>query len=326
MKKICIALATATLLASLSTVVYADDVIVRTSVGSGEVKFTETSEKADITADELTELVKNSLKEISKHNTLNGFFDASANISLKLDEENQMPIKAEAIGNIDRYDDTLYANFHYSYDVMGQSDSQNFEAYSWEDGDKTYSATFTDNEWSVTESQKPINDALDELSESLESEEAQKFSLDALQPNLYEEDGTKYYVCIYDKDTMINTAEAFEGAEMYTSMADQIAGDNDVQLVFIINAETGMPRALSINASGASGSLPGELFGAESNIEFSCDDLYATVLLSEDADTIEIPEEVLNTQATTMEDSLTELFGNLEGDLESLDNSTEPNN
>ena len=51
MKKMIAAAAAAMLAASMVTTAFADDVSVRTSIGSGEVAFTETSEAVDVSAE-----------------------------------------------------------------------------------------------------------------------------------------------------------------------------------------------------------------------------------------------------------------------------------
>ncbi len=302
MKKLVAAAVTTAFAASMTAAVFADDVSVRTSVGSGEVSFTETSEEVDISAEELTELVKSALAEADDQETLNAFADAEADVTLAFDEENQLEITASAIGQMERNGEDGYASFFYSLDGFGDPLSGKFESYHWADGDTHYTAVYDGEEWTVR-AENALTEALEQLGNALESDQAENFSLDALQPNFYEdEEGNRYYVCVYDKDTVLTTAGGIEGAEMYAYMADGILGDNEVQLIIVVNAETGLPRAISLNASGAAGQLPGELLGGEGSIEFSTGDLYATLLLDTYEQEIEIPEEVLNTPVSGEEE------------------------
>ena len=293
MKKRVAFVLTAVFAVSMASAVFADDVTVRTSIGSGEVVFTETSEAADITAEELTELVKGAIKEAEELDVFNAFLDAEAAVALKLDEENQMELNASAIGVMDKNQEDGYASLYYSLDGFGDPQSASYEAYHWVKDDTHYTAVSDGSDWTVR-TEDMMSEALEQLSASLDSEQADNFTLDALLPNLYEENGEKYYVCVYDKGTVMDTVGNIEGVGMYASLADGIIGDNDVQLIVVVNAQTGLPRAISLNASGASGQLPGELFGGEGAIEFSAEDLYFTLLTDTDAQEIEIPEEVLN--------------------------------
>ena len=59
-----VAAGTAAAAVLMTSAVLADDISVRTSVGSGEVVFTETSETADISAEELSDLVKDGLQKL----------------------------------------------------------------------------------------------------------------------------------------------------------------------------------------------------------------------------------------------------------------------
>ena len=295
MKRMIAAAVTAVFAVSMTTAAFADDVVVRTSIGSGEVVFTETSEAADITSEDLTSLVKDALKDAASLEQFNGFLDAEAAVSLKMDAENEMNITGSVIGNMNRNKEDGYFSLFYSLDGFGNPMSGKYEAYHWVKDDTHYSAVSDGSGWKV-ETEDFITVALEHLAEAVDSEQADKLSLDALQPNLYEdEDGNKYYVCVYDKDTVMNTAGSVEGFEMYSFLADSILGDNEVQLIVVVNAESGLPRAVSLNASGAAGQIPGEMFGMENALEYGADDLYVTFLMDTYADEIEIPEEVLNT-------------------------------
>lgn len=313
MKKMIAAAGTALAAALMTTAVFADDIVVRTSIGGGEVPFTETSEAADISAEELTSSVKEAIKNMNDLDVFNSFLDTEASVTLKIDEENQMELGASVIGDVEKSGENEYASFFYSVSGFGDPMTGQFTSYHWVEDGKHYSAVSDGEEWKVQE-EDMIAQALEELAASLESKEVSKFSLDALQPNLYQdESGNKYYVCLYDKDTIMNTANGIEGVDLYASLADTIIGDNDVKLIVVINADTFLPRAVSLDASGASGQLPGELFGAETPIEFSTGDLFATFLLDKEAQTIEIPEEVLNTPVQTKEGLDLDLDGILSG-------------
>lgn len=318
MKKMVAATVTAMAAALMSTAVFADDVVVRTSIGSGEVVFTETSEETDVSAGELSELVKDALKNAKELDAFDAFMDAEAGVTLKIDEENQMEFNLSAIGVMDKNGDDGYTSFFYSMDGLGDPQGGSYEAYHWVDDGTHYTAVSDGEEWTVEE-EDFISQALEQMSDALDNEQADQINLDenALLPNLYEdEDGNKYYIFLYDKDLAMNTAGSIEGIDLYASMADGILGDNDLQMIVVIDAQTFIPRAVSLNASGASGEIPGELFGAESALEFGSDDLYFTLLMSTDAQTIEIPEEVKNTPVQNDEEldlDLTALLGSLTG-------------
>ena len=315
MKKMIAAAAAAMLAASMVTTAFADDVSVRTSIGSGEVAFTETSEAVDVSAEELTQLVKDAISAAEELEVFSGLVDAEANVSLAFDEENSMNINASVIGTMDKSGDNGYASFFYSLEGLGDPQSAKYETYHWVDGDTHYTAVSDGSSWKVEE-EDFISQLLEQVSGAVESDQADQFTLDeaTLQPNLYEdEDGNKYYVCIYDKDMAMNSAGSIEGVDMYASMADGILGDNDLQMIVVVSAETHLPRAVSLNASGASGQLPAELLGGEGSLEFSADDLYVTFLMDTFEQEIEIPEEVLNTSVSEDEGLLDLDLGSLLG-------------
>ena len=317
MKKMILAAITAALAVSFVPAVYAEDVVVRTSVGSGEVVFTETSEPASISAEELTALVRSSVKAAAESDVLGLFVDASGDITIKLDETNGMPLKGGFIGDFRKSGDNASASFHYSYDALGSSESANVQAYDWEANDEHFSAVSKDEgEWKVSRSEM-FSDMFDSIDDVVD-EKAGDFVLQGLQPNLYEEDGRKYYVCKYDISTLLSMANSVEAAQMYTGLADSILSGIPMDIIFVFNAETGFPRAFTINASGAEGSIPGELLGSSTDFGFSCGELYATVLFDHDNVAIEIPEEVLSAEVT---DALGELEGLAGGLLGSLDNA-----
>jgi hypothetical protein len=303
-KMMIVAAGTAAAAVLMTSAVLADDISVRTSVGSGEVVFTETSETADISAEELSDLVKDGLKNLDEYNAFNGFLDAEVNVALKVDEENQMALSASAIGLLNKNEDNAYANFFYSLEGLGDPQSGNFEAYHWVDDGTHYTAVSNGDDWDV-EKEDIVSLALEALSDSMETDEVEDVSLDALLPNLYEdEDGNPYYVCLYDKDTIMDTADDIDAISLYASMADGILGDNNVKLIVVVDAQTGLLRAVSLDASGISGELPGELLGGEGTLEFSGEDLYVTLLLDTTEETIEIPEEVLSASAEIEDNGL----------------------
>ena len=232
--------------------------------------------------------LQNHCRNLDEYNAFNGFLDAEVNVALKVDEENQMALSASAIGLLNKNEDNAYANFFYSLEGLGDPQSGNFEAYHWVDDGTHYTAVSNGDDWDV-EKEDIVSLALEALSDSMETDEVEDVSLDALLPNLYEdEDGNPYYVCLYDKDTIMDTADDIDAISLYASMADGILGDNNVKL----------------NASGISGELPGELLGGEGTLEFSGEDLYVTLLLDTTEETIEIPEEVLSASAEIEDNGL----------------------
>ena len=310
MKKLIAAAAATALAASMVTTAFADDVSVRTSVGSGEVVFTETSEEANISAEELTKLVKDSLSGLHQHEVLNTFLDTEASVSLKVSDQNEINLSGSVIGDVEKNGTDGYASLFYSFEGIGTPQSNKFEAYHWVKDDTHFSASSTGDGWTVKQ-EDFISSALESVSSAMDSDEIDQISLIAPLPHLYEENGVKYYVCVYDKDSIVNTAGGVSGAEMYTMLADSILGDNDVKLTVVVNAETGFPRAVSLNADGAAGQLPAEMMGGEGSLEYTAKDFYATLLMDTEAQSVQIPEEVLNTPVT--EDK-----GILDLDLDSL--------
>ena len=87
-----------------------------------------------------------------------------------------------------------------------------------------------------------------------------------------------------------------------------------MKLTVVVNAETGLLRAVSLNASGIAGQIPGELMGGEGSFEFSANQLYATFLLYPEAQDIEIPEEVLNAPVESEKEKLEDMVSGL-GDM-----------
>ena len=313
MRRTIAAAATAIFAVSMVTTAFADDVTVRTSVGSGEVVFTETSEKAEISEADLTSLVKNGIKSLNESEAFNAFVDAEASVTLNLSEKNAINLVGSAIGTFNRNQNDGYASFFYSLEGIGDPQNGKYESYHWVKDDTHYTAESSGNGWTVKE-EDLISKVLEQLEDSMDAEEVKDVSLEGLLPNLYEENGEKYYVCLYNKDTLMKSVSNIPGAELYTAMAEGYLEDNDIKLIAVVNAKTGLLRAFSLDASGARGQLPGELLGAEGSMSYSAGDLYATILLDTDAQTIEIPEEVLNTPVTREEGldlDLNSLLGSL---------------
>lgn len=279
---------------AVAPVAGAEDVVVNTSIGSGQVIFTKTDKAADLTAAELTTRVKDALGKIKDLEAMDAFLDAEADVSIKLGEENQMGIQASAITTAQEYDHKQYASFFYTLSGLGEPMSGTYEAYHWDQDDVHYTSVSDGNGWK-TKAEDAWEEIMGYVEIAVESEEANQISLDGLLPNLYEEDGKQYYVCVMDKNMLMNTAQNVGKAQGFLPTVDSILGDNDVKLTVVVNAETGLVRAMSLNASGAKGQIPGSVLGAEGSLEFSADQLYCTFLFSPEADNFSIPDEVLNT-------------------------------
>lgn len=295
MRKFVTAAVAAVFAASMASAVFANDVAVRTSIGSGEITFTETSEKADISARELTERVKKSLKEAGELDVLNAFMDVEADVSLKFDEENQMGLTASFIGTMNKNGDDGYANFFYSLGGFGDSQSGNYTAYHWVKDGEHYTAVSDGDGWTV-EKEDVMTQALEQMSVYMDSEQLDQVWLEGVQPNLYkDENGKLYYVCLSDLGTLMNIAASIDGFDSYSALIASIIGDNEVKMIAVVDVESGLPHAFSLDASNAVGQFPAELFGGEGAFEFGSGDLFITLLADTDAQEIEVPEEVLNT-------------------------------
>lgn len=289
MKKSTMLLATAMFAMAMGTVANADDVTVRTSVGSGEITFVETDEPVQVSAEELTDMVRNAVKELADAD-VSGFFDASVDGKLDMGEMGSMAIKASAIGDAEKYGDASHVKVHYDYDLMGQADSGDFETYAWKEDGTNYTGYLSDGEWAVyaTDAMEDAFDAVDEAEEKTED-----FVLSGLQERLYaSEDGRKCYVCVYGADEIKEAMGQVEDAAEYADAFDAVAGDADFSIVVVIDAETGRPRCCSIDAAGVSGTIPGEMLGGEGEFAYSFDEFYATGVLEPMESEIEIPDEV----------------------------------
>ena len=312
-RKLMILAATGVCAAAMASGVWADDIVVNTSVGSGEVVFAQTDETADITEEELTELVKEAARQAGDLTMIDAFLDAEADVSIKLGAENEMAIKASAIGMADRYEDKGYGSFYYSLEGLGTPQSAQFEAYHWTDGDTHYTSVSDGSAWKTTV-EDAVQEVLSQVAGAVDSDQAAQFSLSGLLPNLYEEDGELYYVCVIDKDMLMSAAGSVSEAQGFLPVVESILGDNDVKLTVVVNAETGLLRAVSLNASGIAGQIPGELMGGEGALDFSANQLFVTFLLYPEAQDIEIPEEVLNAPVESEKEKLEDMVSGL-GDM-----------
>lgn len=292
MRRYHVILGTAVIAMAMGMSAYADDIVVRTSVGSGEVLFTETAEPAEISEEDLTDMVKGAINNIGSTN-LTGLVDISAKGELAMDEQNKMPLMLDVIGNIDKFEDKFHAQLHCAYEGMGQSDNADYESYMWKDGDKTVSGMQLDGQWYVSES-NAVEDTLDMFGANEAADEAKKLTLSNIQPNLYEENGVKYYACVYNYEDLKAVASEFAEAEEYFDTVDKIVGDNNIQVTILINTATGMPRAFTINAGEPTGTLSGDLLESDTDLTYNFNTLYATLLVDDTIASLDIPEEVLN--------------------------------
>lgn len=314
-KKMMLVAAAGVFSAAMATGALADDISVRTSIGSGEVVFTQTDKTADITAAELTARVKDALKKAGDLDAFDALLDAEADISIKLGEENQMGIQASAICSVEEFEHKEHASLFYSLEGLGEPQSSKYEAYHWAKDDVHYTSVSDGSGWK-TKVENVVEEIAEYITSALDSDEVNQISLDGLLPNLYEEDGKQYYVCVMDKDMLLNAADVISQIEAYLSMADSILADNDLKLTVVVNADTGLVRAVSLNASGASGQIPGDILGAEGTaLEFNADQLYTTFLLNPEGQDFTIPDEVLNAPVESEEESLEGIMSNLGGML-----------
>jgi hypothetical protein len=150
-----------------------------------------------------------------------------------------------------------------------------------------------DGQWYVTES-NTVEDTLEMFGANEAADEAKTLSLSNIQPNLYEENGVKYYACVYNYEDLKAVASEFAETEEYFDTVDKIVGDNNVQVTILINSATGMPRAFTINAGEPTGTLSGDLMESDTDLTYNFDTLYATLLIDDTIASLDIPEEVLN--------------------------------
>ena len=345
MKKTTIATVAAIAAMSACVTVSADDVSVRTSIGSGEVTFKETNEAAKIDNKELTKMVVDAVNALDEADSINGFLDVSLDASLKLEGEEKTAIKAETIDSFEKTGTLEHVSTYYSYSIGNdagaasvseklsgtqEEDSQKFtennsegiidsgstEMYAWEEDGVRYKAKTDGNGWRVSAS-GTLSDLAAELGSSLEQglkdEASTNFALDGLQPNMYEEDGVKYFVCLYDADSILASFDQSEDTAELKGMFEGILKDSGLTATIVINAETGVPRAVSFECPNSTGTIPGDLFGSKTDVEYTTNTLYATLLLDDNVYQIEIPEEVKNAPVEENAFSLDSLLGQLGG-------------
>lgn len=294
--------------------VYADDISVRTSVGSGEVVFTETDEEVTLTEEEVVDLVSNALS-VDEGGNLEGFLDVSAKGKISMGEEYDIPISIDVYGSVEKYDEKAHADIHFSYDVMEEAKDGSYELYQWENEGQKLTAVYQDDEWFVTSS-----DIVEEASEGLGleglEEQAKSFKLRGLQKHLYEENDKKYYVCVYTVKELEETLKDYGSESLLDTFGiRELLSDSNLKVVLVIDSVSGLPRAISVDACNAKGSIPESLMEAEEGTSAGYDfsDLYITLLVSEKEEGIEIPEEVLNapvsSDAISLEDMSEEDLG-----------------
>ena len=144
-------------------------------------------------------------------------------------------------------------------------------------------------EWNISEAVN-VSTVLNEASEKLDDDTLKGF---VVKPNFFEKDGERYYACVCDSQTLIDTMGGMEETAGYVETVKGIVGDNDFYVTVMVNAETGIPYVFSVDASGAKGDFSGEMLGMNGVVAYNCDDLYATAVIDAYTDEIEIPEEIL---------------------------------
>ena len=286
-KHVCTILALAAFTAvSVSTVVSADDITIHTSIGDGEVTYTE-GEEVSITGAELASKVARALMNLK---TVDGLIDAGVDASLQMGED-ILPISAELICSLGKSEDETYTNINYSLNLFGDESYHTIEEYTWTDGEQIYRASKSgDDEWSV-ETTYDIFDSVDVTVDENNDEISEHI---IPQGNLYEQDGKSYYACIIDSDTVLSVVDDLDQDAGFDETVRDILGDNNFSIVFLVDAESGMPHAFSVELPHFEGKLPGDLFGSEEDITFSLNDAHITAIITDSDGQVEIPEEVLS--------------------------------
>lgn len=277
--------------ASMASAVSADDIVLKTSIGSGQVEFNE-GEVTDMTIEELTEHVKEAVKDANGQ-IFDTLICAQADITLDI-QGTEMPLKFDAIGQAGKDNTTYHASGHYSSDLFGSETGMDFDSYSWTDGETSYTAfSLNDGKWQVT-SDTSAQDIVDSGLEQVDSFDASSIPEGiTLRDHLYVQDDHSYYVLTADTASLIDKAGSIEAAADYTDLVSGIVGDNDILFVLLIDADTYLPHVLAVDASDANGTIPGTLIGLESDAEYSANNLYATLFIDMPGFGVEIPEEVL---------------------------------
>jgi hypothetical protein len=281
----------ALVVASMASAVSADEIVVRSSIGSGEVVFTE-GEETDMTIEELTELVKEAAQGLNEVD-FDSILCAQADITLNMGGS-EMPIQFDVIGDAEKEGSVYHAAGHYSSNMFGSESGMNFDTYSWTDGETSYSAVSTDgDEWEVT-SDTSAQDMMDSGLEQVDSFDSSQIPEGiTLRDHLYEQDDHTYYALTADADSILDAAGSVDAAADYVDMVSSVIGDNDISVVILIDAETFLPHILAVDASDAYGTLPGAIMGLDSDLEYSANDLYATLFIDLPGSGVEIPDEVL---------------------------------
>jgi len=145
--------------------------------------------------------------------------------------------------------------------------------------------------------------------------------------SIHEQDGVPYYICVYDKDAFLNAVKETEAAEEFMPIIENIPADTAAKLIIVFEAETGMPRALSIDACNYTGTLPGLFFGEKEDVNYECKNMYATLLFDKTVDEFEIPEGVFeaakNQEEETLSDALLFDIEDLLSDAEAIEETAE---
>ena len=290
-KPVCMILTLAALAAvSVSTLVSADDITIHTSVGRGEITYTEGAE-VSITGAELASKVARALMNMKK---VDGFVDAGLDASLKMGKET-MPVSAELICNHGKSGDETYTSINYSLNLFGEESDNVIEDYTWKDGEQIYRARRSEDDggneaWSV----ETTYDIFDSIDVAVDENNAEISKHIAPEGHLYEHDGKSYYACIIDSDTLLDAVDVFDKDGGYNKTAGSILDGNKFNIIFLADAESGMPHAFSIELPSFESKLPGDLFGSKEDIAFSLNDAHITAIFTDRDGQVEIPEEVLS--------------------------------
>ena len=126
----------------------------------------------------------------------------------------------------------------------------------------------------------------------------------------------KYYVCVYTVKELEETFKDYGSESLLDTFGiRELLSDSNLKVILVIDSVSGLPRAISVDACNAKGSIPESLMEAEEGTSAGYDfsDLYITLLVSEKDEGIEIPEEVLNapvsSDAISLEDMSEEDLG-----------------
>lgn len=280
---------------AVSAPAFADDITVKAPAGEEKVTLTEGAE-VDIHAEELSELVKNALVNISDFDVL---LDAGVDIGITAGET-EIPIKGGIIGNLSRSGDYAHMYMDLNFDMMGTANNSVNEMYAWSDETGNFTATKAeDGSWQIETSTSTVSDSIGEALAQIKDYDTSKI-LGGLTPedHLYEANGKEYYVCSADLQTVLSAAQDVEAAADMSDMAAGILGDNNPKITMAIEKETGLPYFVAIAIEDLEGEMPGEMLGAEGSMKYVCNDLHASVFFDTEVAEILIPEEVANAAST----------------------------